>query len=168
MIARTTESGGNARGADFGAWASATGEKTAESVSRAATTSGRWRQACGDACGRLGGTDLQLQRRRHAIAHHERIRGLVLPVLMKVDEAGGNDVVRCIDHAGAVERRCGDRLHSAGANPDMPDGVEPGFGIHHPAVGDHEVEGRLAAAGGEEDSRNEYADGTRIMVTGCV
>ena len=55
--------------------------------------------------GDVAGADLELERGGHAVAHHQPVRFLLLPVLVQVDEAGGDDETRGVDDARAGEWR---------------------------------------------------------------
>ena len=89
---------------------------------------------------------LQLEGRGDAVAHHHPVRLLLLAVLVKVDEAGRDDVARRVDDSRTRERCCRHCLDLAAPDAHVPDTVEARFRIHHAAVGDHQVVGggRLA------------------------
>ena len=61
----------------------------------------------------VAGADLEFERGGHAIAHHHRVGLFLLSVLVKVDEAWRDHVVRRVDDARACERRLGNRVDAS-------------------------------------------------------
>jgi hypothetical protein len=61
---------------------------------------------------------LQLECRRHAVANHERVGFLLLPMLVQVDESRSDYESAGVDDARPGERRSADRLDAATSNAD--------------------------------------------------
>ena len=76
---------------------------------------------------------------------------------MRVDEAGRDDVTRCVDRISARDRLLGNRDDAAILDADIAYRVELGLRVHDPAVEDDEVVAVLAIGrtgdekGGEND-----------------
>src|SRR3972149_182123 len=64
----------------------------------------------------VAGTDFQLEGGGHTVANHQRVRLLLLPVFVQVDETGGDDEASPVDHPRAGEGRGRDGLPAPGAN----------------------------------------------------
>jgi hypothetical protein len=75
---------------------------------------------------------------------------------MEVDEAGRDDVARRVDDPAPAERCLGHDGDASAGDAHVPDGVEPGRGVHHAPVGDDEVVRRRlrTRGGGERDQQN--------------
>ena len=112
----------------------------------------------------VAGADLELERGRHAVAHHQPVRFLLLSVLVQVDEPGRDDETRRVDHARARERRDGDRFHATAANADVADRVEIRLRVHHAPVGDDEIVRRGATAGDEENAARRNVGRMRYLI----
>src|SRR5438128_2499637 len=84
-----------------------------------------------------------------AVADHHPIGLFRLPVLVKIDEAGGDDVIRRVDDTRAVERRLRHRGDLPRRDADMANAIEPGFGIDDAAVRDDQVVRARFRTGGE-------------------
>ena len=78
-------------------------------------------------------------------------------MLMQVHEAWRNHEAGSIDHACTLEGLLRDRGDLSFPDPEVPDGIEPRFGVHHAAVGDYQVvrSRRLACAGAQRDQRHD-------------
>ena len=60
---------------------------------------------------------------------------------VQIDEPGGHHQPFHVQHSAAFQRRRRHRSDSAGANPDIPHGIEIRFRIHHAPVRQHNVVG---------------------------
>jgi hypothetical protein len=73
----------------------------------------------------VGDADFQLERGRDAVADHHAVGVFLLSVLVKVDEAGRDDVIRRVDDAFPGERLLRQHRDLPAGDADVADGVEP-------------------------------------------
>ena len=81
----------------------------------------------------VGDSDLELERRRHAVERLEPVVLRILAVRVEVDEARRDHEARGVEHGRAPQRLLRNGRDAAARNPDVADRVETGLGVHDPA-----------------------------------
>ena len=105
--------------------------------------------------------ELQIERRCHAVPQTcFDAPGIARAVMMRVDEAGANDVPGRIDRLRTRYVVFRDADDHAALDADVSHRIEVGLRVHHPTVENHDVIGLLgpAVATTGEDT-GQYAEG---------
>jgi hypothetical protein len=100
----------------------------------------------------IGNADFELQRGGNPVQRQEAIRILALPMLMKIDEAWGDDQAAHVDRPSTSQRFSGNPYDRTTANPEVADPVQVGLRIDDSAGLQHDLERfRSARAGAQPD-----------------
>jgi hypothetical protein len=87
---------------------------------------------------RAGGREF-LERRGYAIVGFQAVVRRRLAVTVKVDKSGRDNQAFRINHLAPKQRRCGNGGDIVSGYPDVADGVQVRFRIHHEAAGQDRV-----------------------------
>ena len=85
------------------------------------------------------GAELQVEGGRHAVTQGDFVAHRPLPVVMRVDETGRDDMAVRVDGFLAADRLFGNDSDSAVPDADVGNGVVRRFRVHDPTTQDHEV-----------------------------
>src|ERR1700689_1845528 len=89
----------------------------------------------------VGCADFHFERGSDAVEGFDALAGDVLPMLMQVDETGGDDQASGVDDAAPAERSGSDAGDFSVANSHVADGVEGSLGVHDAAAFEDEIVG---------------------------